>query len=46
MLAEDATVRYLNFLEKFPTIANRIPLSALASYLGRESSTNKGNYDH
>jgi CRP-like cAMP-binding protein len=39
MLAEDATVRYLNFLEKFPTIANRIPLSALASYLGITQSS-------
>lgn len=34
MLAEDATTRYLNFLEKFPHLANRIPLSLLASYLG------------
>lgn len=39
MLAEDATVRYLNFLEKFPTIANRIPLSSLASYLGITQSS-------
>jgi CRP-like cAMP-binding protein len=34
MLAESAKSRYLNFLEKFPQLANRIPLSLLASYLG------------
>jgi len=34
MMAEDAKSRYLNFLEKFPQLANRIPLSLLASYLG------------
>ncbi len=34
MMSEDATVRYRNFLEKFPNLANRIPLSFLASYLG------------
>ena len=33
MLAEDATERYRNFFTKFPTLANRIPLSYLASYL-------------
>lgn len=39
MLAEDATVRYLSFLEKFPTLANRIPLSYMASYLGITQSS-------
>ena len=34
MMAEDATERYLNFLKRFPALANRIPLSYLASYLG------------
>jgi CRP-like cAMP-binding protein len=31
MLAEDAKSRYLSFLSKFPRLANRIPLSLLAS---------------
>ncbi|TVZ15618.1 CRP-like cAMP-binding protein [Maribacter sp. MAR_2009_72] len=39
MLAENATTRYLNFLEKFPNLANRIPLSYLASYLGITQSS-------
>ncbi|RZJ55066.1 MAG: Crp/Fnr family transcriptional regulator [Flavobacterium sp.] len=34
LVSEDATTRYLSFLEKFPTLANRIPLSFIASYLG------------
>jgi CRP-like cAMP-binding protein len=39
MLAEDATTRYSNFLDKFPMLANRIPLSLLASYLGITQSS-------
>jgi CRP-like cAMP-binding protein len=39
MLAEDATTRYLSFLEKFPKLSNRIPLSSLASYLGITQSS-------
>lgn len=39
MLAEDAKSRYLNFLDKFPHLANRIPLSLLASYLGVTQSS-------
>lgn len=39
MLAEDAKVRYLSFLEKFPLLANRIPLSYMASYLGITQSS-------
>lgn len=34
LIEQDATTRYLTFLEKFPMLANRIPLSYLASYLG------------
>ena len=34
MMAEDATERYLHFFERFPSLANRIPLSYLSSYLG------------
>jgi CRP-like cAMP-binding protein len=39
MMSEDATERYLNFFEKFPGLANRIPLSYLASYLGITQSS-------
>ncbi|RUT67929.1 Crp/Fnr family transcriptional regulator [Flavobacterium cupreum] len=39
MLSEDATTRYQEFLDKFPTLANRIPLSYLASYLGITQSS-------
>ena len=39
MMAEDAKSRYLNFLDKFPQLANRIPLSLLASYLGITQSS-------
>lgn len=39
MLAEDATERYRNFFTNFPTLANRIPLSYLASYLGITQSS-------
>lgn len=39
MLAEDATTRYQNFLERFPKLALRIPLSYLASYLGITQSS-------
>lgn len=34
LVSEDATTRYLTFLEKFPTLANHVPLSYIASYLG------------
>ncbi|MDR3025018.1 Crp/Fnr family transcriptional regulator [Chryseobacterium sp.] len=34
LVSEDATTRYLVFLEKFPSVANRVPLSYIASYLG------------
>ena len=39
MLAEDAKSRYLSFLDKFPYLANRIPLALLASYLGITQSS-------
>ncbi|MGO1595940.1 MAG: Crp/Fnr family transcriptional regulator [Sphingobacterium sp.] len=39
LVSEDATTRYLTFLEKYPTLANRIPLSYLASYLGVTQSS-------
>jgi CRP-like cAMP-binding protein len=34
LVAEDATTRYLSFIERFPSLANRVPLSYIASYLG------------
>lgn len=34
MLAEDAKTRYVKFFNRFPTLANRIPLNYLASYIG------------
>lgn len=39
MMTEDATERYLAFLANFPSLANRIPLSYLASYLGITQSS-------
>lgn len=34
LISQDATTRYLEFMEKYPTLINRIPLSYIASYLG------------
>lgn len=34
LVSEDATTRYLSFIDKFPTLINRVPLSYIASYLG------------
>ncbi len=39
LVDQDATTRYLSFLKKFPRLANRIPLSYLASYLGITQSS-------
>jgi|SRR5690606_4591560 len=39
LVAQDATTRYLDFIEKFPTLVNRIPLSYIASYLGITQSS-------
>src|SRR5690606_22710857 len=34
LVSQDAKTRYLEFMEKYPTLLNRIPLSYIASYLG------------
>ena len=34
LVTEDATTRYIAFLEKFPNMVNQVPLSYVASYLG------------
>jgi CRP-like cAMP-binding protein len=34
LVSEDATTRYLSFIQKFPALVNRVPLSYIASYLG------------
>lgn len=34
IISQDATTRYLEFLENYPTLANRVALSQIASYLG------------
>jgi CRP-like cAMP-binding protein len=39
MIEQDAKTRYLTFLEDFPKVANRVPLSYLASYLGITQSS-------
>ena len=39
MMPQDAASRYLYFLEKFPNLANRIPLQYIASYIGVTKSS-------
>ncbi len=39
LISEDATTRYLSFMEQYPNIVNRIPLSYIASYLGITQSS-------
>jgi CRP-like cAMP-binding protein len=39
LISEDATTRYLAFMDKYPHLVNRIPLSYLASYLGITQSS-------
>lgn len=39
LVEKDATTRYLEFIENFPTLVNRIPLSYIASYLGITQSS-------
>ncbi|MFP5042490.1 Crp/Fnr family transcriptional regulator [Parasediminibacterium sp. JCM 36343] len=39
LLSQDATSRYLKFMEIYPTVVNRIPLSYIASYLGITQSS-------
>lgn len=34
IIAQDATTRYLEFLNNYPGLVNRIPLSYIASYIG------------
>lgn len=34
VISQDATTRYLEFMENYPTLINRIPLAHIASYLG------------
>lgn len=34
VVSQDATTRYLQFLQNYPTVINRVPLSHIASYLG------------
>ena len=39
LVSEDGSTRYLNFLELYPKLVNRIPLSYIASYLGVTQSS-------
>jgi CRP-like cAMP-binding protein len=39
LVSEDATTRYLKFMEIYPTLLNRVPLSYVASYLGVTQSS-------
>lgn len=39
LVSEDATTRYLMFLEIYPNVVNRVPLSYVASYLGVTQSS-------
>ncbi|MDH6253141.1 CRP-like cAMP-binding protein [Chryseobacterium sp. H1D6B] len=39
LVSEDATTRYLKFMEIYPTLLNRVPLSYIASYLGVTQSS-------
>jgi CRP-like cAMP-binding protein len=39
MVAQDATTRYQEFMENYPKLVNRIPLSYLASFLGITQSS-------
>lgn len=39
LVTEDATERYLRFLEIYPNVVNRVPLSYIASYLGITQSS-------
>jgi CRP-like cAMP-binding protein len=34
VVSQDATTRYLEFLQNYPSLTNRIPLAFIASYLG------------
>lgn len=39
LISQDGTERYLDFIQKFPTLVNRVPLSFIASYLGVTQSS-------
>ncbi|KQN32601.1 cyclic nucleotide-binding protein [Pedobacter sp. Leaf41] len=39
LVSEDGTTRYLKFMEIYPTLVNRVPLSYIASYLGVTQSS-------
>ncbi|UZT99012.1 Crp/Fnr family transcriptional regulator [Chryseobacterium fluminis] len=39
LISEDTTERYLSFLETYPNMVNRIPLSYIASYLGMKQQS-------
>lgn len=39
LVSQDGTERYLDFIQKFPTLVNRVPLSYIASYLGITQSS-------
>ncbi len=39
LVSQDAATRYDEFIHKFPTLANRVPLSYIASYLGITQSS-------
>lgn len=39
LITEDMTARYLSFLDQYPNLVNRIPLSYVASYLGMEQQS-------
>ncbi|KQS40988.1 Crp/Fnr family transcriptional regulator [Pedobacter sp. Leaf194] len=39
LVSQDGTERYVDFIDKFPTLVNRVPLSYIASYLGVTQSS-------
>ncbi|SDG23640.1 Crp/Fnr family transcriptional regulator [Epilithonimonas hungarica] len=39
LVSQDGAERYLDFVQKFPTLVNRVPLSYIASYLGITQSS-------
>jgi CRP-like cAMP-binding protein len=39
LVSEDAATRYLSFMDQYPNLVNRIPLSYVASYLGITQSS-------
>jgi len=39
LVSQDASTRYLGFIDQFPTLVNRVPLSYIASYLGITQSS-------